>query len=267
MIDFNSIVRDSKLYNFHSHTQFCDGKDIMENFIIEAIAQGFTHYGFSPHSPLPIKSPCNMDFDNVPEYSKLLDNLKDKYGKHINIYKSMEIDYLDESWGPDNDYFDELNLDYKIGSVHFIPTQFGDYIDIDGRFSSFKIKMEKYFNNDIEYVVRTFYSQTIKMIEAGHFDIIGHFDKIGHNASHFKEGIEDEIWYNKLVEETIKAIAHNNIILEVNTKAWEEHNRFFPNIKYFNLLSYYNIPILLNSDAHHPNLINAGRFEAMKLLK
>ena len=35
----------------------------------------------------------------------------------------MEIDYLNDDWGPANDYFQSLPLDYRIGSVHFIPTR------------------------------------------------------------------------------------------------------------------------------------------------
>ena len=39
-------------------------------------------------------------------------------------------------------------LDYRIGSVHFLPCGDG-YVDVDGRFDSFKIKMERFFDNDI----------------------------------------------------------------------------------------------------------------------
>lgn len=59
-MDFVSIIGSDMLYNFHSHTQFCDGRATMAEFAAEAVAQGFTHYGFSPHSPVPIQSPCNM---------------------------------------------------------------------------------------------------------------------------------------------------------------------------------------------------------------
>ena len=183
MVDLRKIIKENKLYNFHSHTQFCDGKDEMSKFVEEAVIQGFSHYGFSPHSPLPIESPCNMSFDNVDAYLKIVDDLKEKFGNTINIYKSMEIDYIDNQWGPNNKYFNDLNLDYKIGSVHFIPTQEGEFVDIDGRFSNFKIKMDKYFDNDINYVVKTFYNETIKMIEEGNFDVISSFEIIAHNSS------------------------------------------------------------------------------------
>lgn len=160
-------------------------------------------------------------------------------------------------------YFDSLPLDYRIGSVHFIPSPYG-YIDVDGRYSAFKEKMAKFFDNDIVYVVRLFYDQTLRMIEKGGFDIIGHFDKIGHNAGYFKSGIEEEVWYFKLVKRTIEAIKEHNLIAEINTKALTDHNRLFPNLRYFDLLRKYEIPVLINSDAHYPHLINAGRSEAAR---
>ena len=126
--------------------------------------------------------------------------------------------------------------------------------------------MEKYFHNDIQSVVESFYAQSIKMIEAGGFDIIAHFDKIGHNAGHFKDGIENESWYERLFKQAFEAIMDNHLIIEVNTKAFVEHNRFFPNLQYFDLLKKSGATLLINSDAHYPNLINSGRLEALKLL-
>ena len=41
------------MYNFHSHTNFCDGAAPPEDYIVEAIKQGFKSYGFSaaPEKP------------------------------------------------------------------------------------------------------------------------------------------------------------------------------------------------------------------------
>ena len=267
MVNFDEILSSTKLYNFHTHTQFCDGRAVMEDFVMIAIEQGFEDIGFTPHSPIPYYSPCNMKSDDVPAYLNEINRLKDLYGDKINIYKSMEIDFLD-NWGPANEYFKNIPLDYRIGSVHFIPSfkDENEYIDVDGCFENFKEKMSLYFDNDIKSVVESFYNQTLKMIENGGFDIIGHFDKIGYNSNQFQPGIEDETWYRKVVKQTFDAIMDNNYIIEVNTKAFEKHNRFFPGERYFKWLKDYNAPILVNSDTHFPDLINSGRLEAIKLL-
>lgn len=45
MIDIKQIINKSDKYNFHSHTQFCDGRDNMENILLSAIDHGFTDWG------------------------------------------------------------------------------------------------------------------------------------------------------------------------------------------------------------------------------
>lgn len=265
-MDLISIIGQNRLYNFHSHTQFCDGRATMAEFAAEAVKRGFTHYGFSPHSPIPIESPCNMAFDQVQLYLDEVTRLKSLYIGRTNFYAAMEIDYLGKEWGPANEYFQALPLDYRIGSVHFIPSQEGILVDIDGRYESFRMKMEQFFHNDIRYVVDTFFDRSLDMVAEGHFDIIGHFDKIGHNASHFSPGIEDKNWYRKHISRLIEAIADSGIIAEINTKAWTDHHRMFPAPSHWQEVKRAGIPLIINSDAHQPMLIDASRTEAFDML-
>lgn len=265
-IDFLKLIGDSRLYTFHSHTEFCDGRAQMEAFAREAVSRGFTHYGFSPHSPVPIESPCNMHRDKVPVYLAEVDRIRRDHGDRVMFLAGMEVDYLGDDWGPSNDYFASLGLDYTIGSVHFIPAQDGALVDIDGHFDSFCRKMRVNFRDDIRYVVETFYSQSIKMVEAGGFDIIGHLDKVGHNASHYCPGIESEHWYRALADELIDHVIESGVTVEINTKAYAEHGRFFPATPLLKRLVSAHTPIIVNSDAHVPALIDASRDAAYALL-
>ncbi len=267
MIDFKEIIKATDSYNFHSHTQFCDGRASMAEFAKAAVEAGFRHYGFSPHSPISVESPCNMSRDSVSEYMSEFHRLKEEYSGRINFYAAMEIDYIDGNWGPSNPYFDTVPLDYRIGSVHFVPTQDGEPVDVDGSVDGFKRKMASKFNDDIRYVVNKFYDQSMDMLAAGGFDIIGHFDKIGHNASHYCPGIEDEPWYQARVNELIDAILQSGVAVEINTKAREKFGRFFPNERYWKRLKEGGATILVNSDAHYTERINASRAEALKALK
>lgn len=269
MFDFKKITQATDLYNLHTHTQFCDGHAMMEEFVIEAIAQGFTHLGFTPHSPISVESPCNMTRDDVKAYFDEVERLRAIYGDRIRLYTAMEIDYVSVGDGPASDYFKSMPLDYSIGSVHFIPAidNPSEMVDIDGKFPDFKARMGKYFNDDIEYVVKTFFSQMMAMVDEGGFDIVGHMDKIGFNASQYLDGIDEEPWYDKLVIDLFENIMDNHLTIEINTKAWLQRNRFYPNLKYFGMLKRFNAPVVVNSDAHYPTLLNNGRMEAIKLLK
>ncbi len=251
----------------------------MDCFVKAAVDAGMVHYGFTPHSPIPIASPCNMKMSQVDEYLAEFNKLKDLYNGRINLYLSMEIDYLGDSWGASHPYFKSLPLDYRLSSIHFIPTPDGsEMIDVDGRPDSFLKKMQTYFNNDIRYVVDSFYTRTLNMIEAGGFDIIGHFDKIGFNASYYKPGIEQELWYKKHIENVIDAIRHTDIIVEVSTKAWNApvgvsatdaqtySPRLFPSKSTIDRMIKAGIPLVVNSDTHFPDRINSGRKAAFNMI-
>lgn len=139
-------------------------------------------------------------------------------------------------------------------------------VDIDGSFENFRRKMDVNFHGDIEYVVRTFFSRSADMIEAGGFDILGHFDKIAQNAGCYSPGIEDTPLYRRLVDGLIDMIADRRLLTEINTKAYARFGRFFPAERHFRRIVDAGVPVLVNSDAHYPDLINASRNEAFELL-
>ena len=257
----------SRRYTLHSHTEFCDGRAQMEAFAREALAEGFTHYGFTPHSPVPIESPCNMAASKVPVYLAEVERIKGAYGDRCRFYAGMEVDYLGPEWGPANEYFRSLPLDYTIGSVHFIPSQSGEYVDIDGHADRFARNMKLHFRDDIRYVVATFYERSRQMLSEGGFDILGHFDKIAQNASSYSPGVEDEGWYTDLFDQYIREIIASGIVVEINTKAYAQTGRLFPSERYIARLKSAGVPMIVNSDAHVPALINASREYAVGLLE
>lgn len=210
-----------------------------------------------------------MSRDDVDAYFKEFRRIKSlpELASKCRFYVSMEIDYLDDTCGPAHEYFQKLPLDYRIGSVHFIPCQDGEHVDIDGKYASFKRRMDEFFHKDIEYVVDTFYRQTCAMIEAGGFDIIGHFDKVAQNASLYTPGIEDSSFYREYVRDTIELLSKHSYLIELNTKSREEYGRFYPNERYWGDIADSGLTFVVNSDAHRPERINASRDEAFNLLK
>jgi histidinol-phosphatase (PHP family) len=126
--------------------------------------------------------------------------------------------------------------------------------------------MTENFNNDLRYVVETFYAQSIAMVRTGGFDLLGHFDKIGQNASYHCAGVEQQPWYEECVQALIAEIIRSGVTIEINTKALAQHHRIFPNERYIPQLLRARVPIVVNSDAHYPDLINAGRPQTLNLL-
>lgn len=257
--------------NYHSHCTFCDGRSIPEDFVKFAISHGFRAYGFSSHSPLPFETFWNMSKDDMPAYIKEIDRLKKKYEDHIEIYISLEIDYLDETYNASIPYFRELPLDYRIGSIHFLPIApplcEKNMVCIDGPFEDYQKAVDRYYEGDIRKLVKHYFSSTCHMIEAGGIDIVGHMDKIYMNGHHCKDFSFEASWYQDPFNECLALIAQKGLIVEINTKNFQKKGQLFPHRNYLQRLRELKIPVLVNSDCHYPDLVNDGRKEAFELLR
>lgn len=257
----------SNLTNYHSHTSYCDGHAPMGEFIEEAIRQGFTSYGISSHAPLPFPTRWTMEKTDMSAYLADFAALKSKHQHQIEMYVGLEIDYLDKDSNPATDYFQQLPLDYRIGSVHLLTDEAGEVVDVDCNVDKFKEKLANHFHNDLKSVVLAYYHKTMLMVEQGGFDIIGHMDKIAFNASACQPDVMQQAWYKESVNDLLNLIAQKGTMVEINSKAYHKLGVFYPNEKKFALLKERNIPVLVNSDSHYPMLVNDGRKEALEALK
>lgn len=259
-----------QLSNYHSHCTFCDGRSIPEDFIKFALAKGFRAYGFSSHSPLPFETFWNMTADNMPDYLEEIDRLKNKYRDRIEIYTGLEIDYLDESYNASIPYFRQLPLDYRISSIHYIPVAPGmeekNMACIDGGFDAFSQSVSLYFERSIRKLTLAYFQNSMKMVEAGGFDIVGHMDKIHMNGSRYPGFDASAPWYRDAMTEFLQLISEKGLMVEINTKTLVKKQQLFPREEYLPLIRKMNIPVLVNSDCHYPDLVDDGRSEAFDLL-
>lgn len=74
-------------------------------------------------------------------------------------------------------------------------------------------------------------------------------------------------WYKDKISEYFTFIAEKGAMIEVNTKTLHRNGFLYPNKEHFGLIRTLGIPVVVNSDAHLPELINSGRPEALRLLK
>ena len=255
------------LTNYHSHCSFCDGRAPFEEFVKEAITQGFYSYGVSSHAPLPFPTQWTMEWEQMEAYLDEFKNLRSKYADEIELYVGLEIDYLNEESNPSVARFTELPLDYRIGSVHLLYDAAGEVVDIDCSPAVFKERVDRHFNGDVLRVIRMYFDRLFRMVELGGFDILGHADKMHYNASCYHPGLLDEPWYEALMKDYFSLVASRGYLVEINTKAYDSLGTFYPNSRYWELMKEYQIKILVNSDAHYPERINAGRMEALRLLQ
>ncbi len=265
------IMPEHPIFNLHTHTNFCDGATEPEAYILEAIRLGFHTLGFSSHAPVPFENRFAILNDKyLLEYTAEIRRLQKKYEGQINVFLSLEIDYIPGVTKKYSTFKNKAGLDYVIGGVHLVRNPEKEALwFIDGPMQeTFDTGLRKIFDNNIKLAVESYFGQIREMIATQKPDIVAHLDKIKmHNKNRFFN--EDEPWYEQQLQETLDVIAKQGTIVEVNTRGLykERSKELFPGKKALQIIHKMGIPITLNSDAHRPEELN-GYFDfARKQLK
>lgn len=245
----------NKIFNMHTHTHYCDGSSKPEDYIIKALELGFHCLGFSGHAPVSFPNKFAIEQSQLKNYVEEIRSLQDKYRSKIDLYLSLEIDFIP---GISEDFLkfkQECNLDYIIGSLHLIKAEgSSDLWFVDGGNPDvYDQGLERVFGGNIKKGVRAFYHQINQMLSSQNFDILGHFDKIKmHNKDRYFT--EDESWYIELLDECLDLIQTKGVIVEVNTRGLykKRSTSLFPGIELLKKIKERKIPITLSSDAHKP---------------
>ena len=255
--------------NYHSHSHFCDGTLPIEDHINAAIDRNFLALGISSHSPVFFPSTWSLKYEDTERYFIEIDKLKEKYKDHIQVYKSLEVEYIPGRIGPKSKEILDYNLDYVIGSVHFIKN-FDNGIPwgIDGPFELFEKGLKQIYLGDIREVIQDFFQISRQMITEECPEIIGHMDKIKMHGSRFFN--EEEPWYYNEIRETLDLIQGTEAVIEVNTRGIYRGytDEPYPSWWVLKEIQKRGIPIQLNSDSHHPAELDGGyRSTAKQLLE
>lgn len=256
--------------NYHGHCYYCDGKEAPEQYVQAALAQQMPAYGFSSHAPLPFELSWPMREEDSRKYVEEITLLKEQYTGQIEIYTGVEVDYIPGVAGPGHKRIRQLNLDYTIGSVHFIDFfSDGHPWEIDGSHQVFLDGLQQIFHGDIEQAVRRYYALTRHMIQEDPPGIVGHMDKIKIQNEEGSLFDEQSPWYQEEIEQTLEVMAGTDVVVEVNTRGLYKKKSPEPYPSYWILerMKAMDIPVMLNADAHHPREVTACFSEVASRLR
>ena len=240
--------------NYHGHSNYCDGVGHMEDYVIEAIKIGVKSMGFSSHAPLPLDCPWAIPIDRLPEYLEEAQLLKEKYQDQIQLYTGLEVDYIPEIIGPMHQSIASHSLDYNVGSVHFPD---GVHFEADGSRQVFVNAIDQIFSGSAQKLVCRYYELIREMLTISKPTILGHMDKIKiHNVAG-KLFDENSEWYKMEIKMTLDTLAKSGALLEVNTRGIykKKCKETYPSPYILSQANKREIPIVINSDAHHPREI------------
>lgn len=247
-----------KTPNFHTHTNFCDGKNTPEETVVFAIYNGFKSIGFSGHGYTPFDtSYCMHDTEG---YIAEIKRLKEKYKNQIEIYLGVEED----AFAP----VQREKFDYVIGSCHYVFVN-GEYYPVDSGVENFK-KLLSVFKSDPVRLAESYYGAFTQYINSRKPDIIGHFDLI----TKYDEKMGERYFlgnteYEKVAEKFLLKAVKSGCVFEVNTGAIARGLRssVYPSEKLLTVLKKENARLILSADVHKAQGLDAYFEETKRYLK
>lgn len=247
-----------KYSDMHTHGCFSDGKGNFSDFVKSADEKGIISLGFSDHSPVPIENVWSMKKTLLKEYFNEINLIKRNTFKNTNIYTGMELDYIPGIDVKKYIDFDNLPLDYFIGSVHYIYSRVLDkYLEVDGPPDQFEFLVKEAFKGNGEDVYKAYYNNVREMICSYVPVVAAHIDLVTKNN---KENIYFDTGssaYLREVEKTLDTIKLYGTIIEINAGGMSRGymDRPYPSDYILGKCIEKEIPVTLNSDAHSPNTL------------
>ncbi len=258
------------LFNYHTHSWYCDGSSPLEEYIIEAVKQNFLSLGFSGHAPLPFESDFAISEEQLPAYCEEVNHLKEKYRNQLPVFLSLEMDYIPKVSTDFSVFKKQYHLDYTLGSVHLVSndTKEGLWFIDGSKIETYDNGLSNVFDGDIRAGVAAYYNQIMDMLATQKPDVVGHVDKIKMNNKNRFFSTQDE-WYKALIQKTIAVIEQQHTIVEVNTRGIYKGRceELFPSIDILESLCHRDIPVTISTDAHKPDEISMLFAETREVLQ
>ncbi len=237
------------LVDYHMHSILSDGKQTYEEMIKKAIEIGLEEVGFSDHVCLKTVEWAVSPID-IPVMTEQILELREKYQDQITVRYGIEMDYFPGKEKEIQEIISQLPLDYVIGSVHFI----GDW-----NFDTDKSLYGKWSNDELYHMYYELIQQAAK---SGLFDTIGHLDIIK------KFRVYPENDQSQLIEDTLKVIKQNGLVVELNTGGLDRPcAELTPSPEIVEQCYFHHIPLTISSDAHSTAQLARHYETALNLMK
>ena len=258
--------------DWHTHNLLCSHAiGSIEDYVNKAVEIDLDLIGISDHFPyeclkgiesIPYEK-YSMKIEDLDPYVSSVLNLKKKYQNKIDIKLAFELDFIENQVTAHKPYLEKFSkhLDYILGSVHILLRKGKLFAFDDSRFLKDYLLYESTNDIYIEY-----YNTMQNMITSPYFsfDIISHFDL----PKKFNKRPEDPKLVANYEDMTLELIKKKDLAVEINTSGLRKNvGEQYPSNEIVKKLYDLDIPILLGSDAHHPDEVGYNFNEILKLIK
>ncbi|PLR76349.1 histidinol phosphatase [Bacillus sp. V3-13] len=248
------------LTDYHNHLE--KGTltlDYLRKFTDQAAQKGIGQFGVSEHA-YHFYQTANIlqnDWVNERRYYDMDDYVRlfhEAWDNDIDVKMSIEMDYTPGKHKEMEQFINQYDFDYVIGSIHWI----GDFgIDL----GEYKHEWDR---RDLHEVYTSYFDQVVTLAESNLFDIVGHLDLV----KIFKYVPKDEEFLLAQYERATNALAESKTCVEISTAGLRKPvGELYPDKRLLEMCYNKKIPIVLSSDAHVPEDVGAGFDQALKLAK
>ena len=256
----------------HTHTIFCDGADDVETCCRKAHQKGLRSLGFSAHAPVTKKtgfqSEWHLPDERLPEYIESVQAAKKRWEGKLPVYLGLEVDFISGLMGPADREYREMNLDFIIGSVHYLVPSRGEPFTVDGPVEEVDRGIKEGFGGDSRAMVEAYFDAEEAMIRAGAFDLLGHPDVAKKNNTGNRLFSEEAGFYQKRTAAIAALMAGTGLPSEVNTGGMcrGKINDCYPSLGFLKLFRKHGVPMVINADAHRAEDLDGHYDEARSTL-
>ncbi len=245
--------------DLHNHTKLCnhaEGK--MQEYLHKAIEKSINIFGFSDHAPMAFDQKYRMSLEQADLYEKSVKELKEEFSNTIEILLGYEVDFLP---GLMEDRILQADVDYLIGSVHFLPrssTHKEIHQDLWG-FDNPEF-IGEYKNQDIDKIWEDYFAAVEAMAKSELFQIVGHLDLI--KVFNFKPKKDVRL----IAKNALLAIKKSGMVIEINAAGLRKPvQEVYPSQELLEEIYALDIPITFASDAHAPDQVglNMSKIETV----
>lgn len=230
--------------DYHMHPMVVQKPEQFDLFVQKALAEGIEEICITDHMPLL----CSAAKDRIPhgkirEYCTAVRKFAEQYKGVMSIKVGIEIDFHPSVKDEIEAVLEAGEFDYVLGSSHL-----------------HVIKKNEWFQNNVTHneYAKAMFENTILAAESGYFNSIAHIDmhrRIFARKDKFPlidDGYSEDL-HEKLIDETLDAIAGNHVRLELNPHVVELSGRIedmYPHAYIVEKALNKGIQFTYGSDAH-----------------
>jgi histidinol-phosphatase (PHP family) len=152
----------------HVHTFYSKhATGTVDEVVRAALAKGVNVLTFTDHAPFHVDSLNRLLESELDQYFDDIERAQTEYRGQIKILRGLELDYLPGASDYTARMLARYDLDFAIGSIHYISMANGDEV---------KVWELARLNNPA--VLKRYFSTLAELLECGLFDAVGHADTL-----------------------------------------------------------------------------------------